>query len=150
MSDITRLPPFQKKVHVKAEIPTSQLDEFNHMMTALSAGDRPRMDALERDVAAIRIRAMAALKIIEAAINDHPTSGQAGRLVRFPAGVYNGSDYPFDLTDLRTLDTALANACMDYLNYDRLCLTEVHKHLENGDRDLHRWFEQYRIEPKST
>lgn len=87
MSNITRLPPFQKKVHVEADIPASQLDEFNHMMVALSAGDRPRMDALERDVAAIKVRAMAALQAIEAAINTHPTTGQAGCLVRFLAGV---------------------------------------------------------------
>jgi hypothetical protein len=56
---------------------------------------------------------------IETAIRQNPTTGQAGRLVRFLAGVYNGQDYPFDLTDLRALDTRLANACLDYLNYDR-------------------------------
>ena len=33
--------------------------------------------------------------------------------------------------------TALANACLDYLNYDRLGLAEVHKHLTYGDRALH-------------
>jgi hypothetical protein len=32
-----------------------------------------------------------------------------------------------------------------YLNYDRLGIDEVHKHLANGDRDLHRWLEQYGI-----
>jgi hypothetical protein len=25
--------------------------------------------------------------------------------------------------------------------------TEVHKHLANGERDLHRWLEKYKIEP---
>lgn len=45
------------------------------------------------------------------------------------AGVYNGSDFPFDLTDLRALDTALANACLDSLNYDRPGRREVHRHL---------------------
>lgn len=147
MSNITRLPPFQKTVHVEADIPISQVDEFEKMMSAISAGERPRMDTLERDVTAIKLRALSGLKTIEAAINEHPTTGQAGRLVRFLAGVYNGSDYPFDLTDLRTVDTALANACLDYLNYDRLCLAEVHTHLMNGDRDLHRWLEQYGIKP---
>ncbi|EQD69869.1 hypothetical protein B1A_06596, partial [mine drainage metagenome] len=73
----------------------------------------------------------------------HPGTGQARRLVKFLAGVYNGEDYPFDLGELRALDTALANACLDYLNYDRLGKREVHKHLKSGDRDLHRWFERY-------
>ena len=57
-------------------------------------------------------------------------------MVCFLAGVYNGTDYPFDLTELRGLDTELANACLDYLNYDRLGEREVHKLLAHGDRDL--------------
>jgi hypothetical protein len=94
------------------------------------AGERPCMDALEWDLSSIKSRAMTGLQVIEAAINAHPTTGGAKRLVRFLAGVYNGQDYPFDLTELRSLDTLLANACLDYLNYDRnaplrkMCLSE--------------------------
>jgi hypothetical protein len=145
MSNITRLPPFAKTVHVEADIPVSQRDEIDRAMIEIVAGGRPRMDAMDRDLAAIELRAMAALQTIENAINDHPTTGQARRLVLFLAGLYNGQDYPFDLTELRGLDTKLANACLDYLNYDRLGIKEVHKHLANGDRDLHRWLEDYRI-----
>lgn len=81
------------------------------------------------------------------ALEAHPGTGQAGRLVRFLAGLYNGEEYPFDLTELRALDTELANACLDYLNYDRLAKREVHHHLSGGDRELHRWFRDYGIEP---
>jgi hypothetical protein len=147
MSNVTRLPPFPKTIHVEADIPISQRDEFDRAMMEIVAGERPRMDALDRDQALIKSRAMLGLQAIEAAINNHPTTGGAKRLVRFLAGVYNGQDYPFDLTELRGLDTVLANACLDYLNYDRLGIKEVHKHLANGDRDLHRWLEEYRIEP---
>ena len=101
------------------------------------------------DEAAITRRALVALKVIETAIHSHPTTGGARRLVKFLAGVYNGQDYPFDLTELRGLDTALANACLDYLNYDRLGIKEVQKHLANGDRDLHRWLEEYGIAASS-
>jgi hypothetical protein len=149
MSNVTRLPPHAKTIHVEAEIPISQRDEFERAVVEIVAGERPRMDALDRDLAAIKTRAIAALLVIEAAINDHPTTGQAKRLVRFLAGLYNGQDYSFDLTELRGLDTKLANACLDYLNYDRLGIKEVHKHLANGDRDLHRWLEEYKIEPAS-
>jgi len=145
MSNVRRLPPFAKTVHVEADIPISQRDEFERAIVDIVAGQRPRMDALDRDLAAIKTRAMAGLQVIEAAINDHPTTGGARRLVRFLAGLYNGQDYPFDLTELRGLDTKLANACLDYLNYDRLGIKEVHKHLANGDRDLHRWLEEYEI-----
>ena len=93
---------------------------------------------------------MAALEKIEAAIEAHPGTGQARRLVKFLTGVYNGEDYTFDLTELRALDTELANACLDYLNYDRLGKREVHKHLKNGDRDLHGWLERYDLLPRES
>ena len=150
MSNITRLPPSGRKVHVEADIPASQLDEFDRAITAIAAGERPRMDTLARDEGEIVRRAMAALERIEAAIEAHPGTGQARRLVKFLAGVYNGEDYPFDLTELRALDTELANACLDYLNYDRLGKREVHKHLKNGDRDLHRWLERYDLLPRES
>ncbi|MGH8217215.1 MAG: DUF7673 family protein [Steroidobacteraceae bacterium] len=107
----------------------------------------PRTEALAHGTEAIMERAREALETIERSIREHPTTGQAGRLVRFLAGVYNGSDYPFDLTDLRALDTELADACLDYLNYDRLAKREVHHHLAGGDRALHQWIEDYGIEP---
>jgi hypothetical protein len=150
MSNVTRLPPHPKTVHVEAEIPISQRDEFERAIVDIIAGERPRMDALDRDLAAIKTRAIAALEVIEAAINEHPSTGQAKRLVRFLAGVYNGQDYPFDLTELCGLDPKLASACLDYLNFDRLGIDEVHKHLANGERDLHRWLEEYGTEPASS
>ena len=149
MSNVTRLPPHPKTVRVEAEIPVSQRDEFERAVVEIITGERPRMDALDRDVAAITRRAMAALQVIETAIKSHPTTGGARRLVEFLAGVYNGQDYPFDLTELRGLDRTLADACLDYLNYDRLGIKEVHKHLSNGDTDLHHWLEEYRIVPAS-
>jgi hypothetical protein len=149
MSNVTRLPPFSKTVRVEAEIPVSQRDEFDRAMVEIIAGERPRMDALDQDLGAIKLRAVAALQVIEKAINEHPTTGGAKRLVRFLAGLYNGQDYPFDLSELRGLDTKLANACLDYLNYDRLGIAEVHKNLANGERDLHRWLEDYHIKPNS-
>jgi hypothetical protein len=149
MSNVTRLPPFAKTARVEVEIPISQRDEFERAIAEIAAGERPRMDDIDRDVAGITRRAMTALQVIETAIRSHPTTGGARRLVRFLAGVYNGQDYPFDLTELRALDTELANACLDYLNYDRLGVKEVHRHLANGDRDLHRWLEDYGIKPVS-
>ena len=149
MSNVTRLPPHAKTVHVEADIPVSQLDEFERAVADITAGERPRMDALDADVATIMHQAVKALNTIEAAINAHPTAGQSKRLVQFLAGLYNGHDYPFDLTELRGLDTELANACLDYLNYDRLGMKEVHKHLANGDRDLIRWLSDYQIQQVS-
>jgi hypothetical protein len=148
MANVTHLPPFGKTLHVEADIPASQLDEFNRAITSIAAGERPRMDLLARDEGEILRRATAALRLIERTIGEHLGTGQARRLVCFIAGLYNGQDYPFDLTELRGLDTELANACLDYLNYDRLGHKEVHKHLANGERDLHTWIERYGLKPR--
>lgn len=110
----------------------------------------PRSATLENDLEAIQERARIGLEVIERAIREHPTTDQAGRLVRFLAAIYNGYDFSFDLTELRALDTELANACVDYLNYDRLSKREVHHHLSGGDRELQRWIDDYRVEPRLT
>jgi hypothetical protein len=143
----TRSPP-DKKFEFRLRVSTEeQARELNTAWREIVAGERPRTEVLERDRAAITSRALVALEIIATAIRYNPTTGQARRLVRFLLGVYNGYDYPFDLTDLRALDTRLANACLDYLNYDRLAIKEVHHHLSGGDRELHQWRADCGIQP---
>ena len=77
MSNVTRLPPFSKTVRVEAEIPVSQRDEFDRAMVEIIAGERPRMDALDQDLGAIKLRAVAALQIIAKAI--HAVTSHYGR-----------------------------------------------------------------------
>ena len=139
-------PQISLKMTVRDE---AQARELDIAWREIISGERlARSEVLENDIQSIMDRAQEALQIIETAIGNNPTSGQAGRLVRFLAGLYNGSDYPFDLTDLRALDTRLANACLDYLNYDRLGKREVHRHLTGGDQRLHQWLEDYGIKPR--
>jgi hypothetical protein len=138
-----------KKVAVTFEVNEAQAQELQEAWQEIVTGQKlVRTEALEHGTEALMERARTALQVIETAIRQNPTTGQAGRLVRFLAGIYNGYDYPFDLTDLRALDTELANACLDYLNYDRLGKAEVHKHLSGGDRELQQWIERYGIEPR--
>jgi len=105
-------------------------------MQEILAGKRTRLDTLEQEFRAIETRGLHGLSVILTAIRSHAGTGQAGQLVHFLAGLYNGYDYPFDLSDLRPLDTALANACLDYVNYDRLAVCDLDKHLEGGGREL--------------
>jgi hypothetical protein len=145
----SRLLSETQKIELAFTVSTeAQAQELDAAWREIIAGKQPRTEVLERDHAAITSRALVALENIETAIRQNPTTGQAGRLVRFIAGVYNGQDYPFDLTDLRALDTRLANACLDYLNYDRLAKREVHRHLSRGDRELHQWIEEYGVEAR--
>jgi len=103
-------------------------------------------EALEHRLEAVMERARPAIQLIESAIRQG--GGQAAILVRFLAALYNGYEYAFDLIDLRALDTRLANACLDYLNYDRLGKQEVHHHLSGGEKELHHWIEHYGIQPR--
>lgn len=135
------------KITLKLQVLTElQARELRLAWHEIVTGERlARSDVLERDEVRVTARALDALKIIETAIRENPGTGQVERLVRFLAGLYNGGDFPFDLTDLRALDTKLANACLDYLNYDRLAKREVHRHLEGGERELHAWMRNARI-----
>jgi hypothetical protein len=146
----SRITPQPPQISVKMTVrDEAQARELDMAWREIISGERlARTEALEHDIQSIMDRAQEALQTIEAAIGDNPTSGQAGRLIRFIAGLYNGYDYPFDLTDLRGLDTRLANACLDYLNYDRLGKREVHRHLTGGEKRLHQWLEDYGIKPR--
>ncbi len=59
------------------------------------------------------------------------------------ASLYIEDDCPFELTDLRTLDTKLANACWDYLNYDRLGLCDLDRHSHDGGAEVAGWIRDY-------
>lgn len=48
----------------------------------------------------------------------HGDHGQAVRVRRFLIGLYNGSTFPFDLTDLRSLDATLQEDCLAVLAMD--------------------------------
>ena len=126
-----------KRIQVTFDVATqSQAAELNAAWQEIVAGQRSRLNTAAEDLNEIMERARTALQLITDAIERNPGTGQSRRLVRFLAGVYNGSDFPFDLTDLRALDTKLANACIDYLNYDRLAKAEVHTHLPGGGKQM--------------
>ena len=146
-----RITPEPPQISVKMTVRNeAQARELDMAWREIISGERlARTEALEHDIQSIMEQAREALLTIETAIGENPTSGQADRLIRFIAGVYNGYDYPFDLTELRGLDTQLANACLDYLNYDRLGKREVHRHLTGGEQRLHQWLEDYGIKPRT-
>jgi hypothetical protein len=138
-----------KPLQVTFDVATdSQAAELNAAWAEIVAGQRSRLNTAAEDLNEIMERAMAGLQIIVKAIEEHPGTGQTGRLTRFLAGIYNGHEFHFDLTDLRALDTNLANACIDYLNYDRLAKAEVHTHLPNGGRQMQWFIKQHGIWPR--
>jgi len=125
-----------------------QAAELTAAYEEIVSGKRTRISTAADDTLEVMERARTALQRIVKAIEAHPGTGQTRRLVRFLAGVYNGHEYPFDLTDLRALDTDLANACIDYLNYDRLGKVEVHTHLPDGGRQMQWFIAQHDLRPQ--
>lgn len=108
MSKVKRLSPFSKTVHVEADIPINQRDEFERAIVDIIAGEQPRMDALDRDLVAIKTRVMAALASIEKAINENPPPiGHAKRQVRFLVGVCR----PIIIVDARRYGRWKSGAC---------------------------------------
>lgn len=145
----SHLPPRPRKIRLELTVASEdQAAELRAAWQEIVRGKHTRLNTAEQDLEAIMERAMLGLQTIAKAIADHLGTGQGRRLVRFLAGCYNGGEYPFDLTDLRALDTELASACIDYLNYDRLAKAEVHRHLPGGGERLNGWIEGWGIEPR--
>jgi hypothetical protein len=141
----SREPSEHKIVQIELSVPENQRDELYAAWHEIVSGKRLRIQALERDVAAAATRARQALKTIEKAIRLQKDGGPAALLTAFLASLYNGYEFPFDLSDLRDLDIELANACLDYLNYHRLGLAEVQNELGGGEPELQRWIRHYGI-----
>jgi hypothetical protein len=136
-------------IELKMTVQTeAQAKELNEAWLEILSGKVTRLNAAAVEVDEIMERAMTALEVIVKAIREGRDTGQGRRLVRFVAGLYNGNDYHFDLTDLRSLDTELANACVDYLNYDRLSKAEVHNHVPGGGPQVEQWFDDVGIVPR--
>jgi hypothetical protein len=136
----------RRKVRVEVEVPEALMGEFDLMVQEVLAGPRTRLTQLEQEFKAIETRALAGLEVILDCVRTSG-AGQAARLVRFLANLYLKYDCPFDLMDLRTLDTRLANACLDYLNYDRLGVCDLDRHLADGGVEVEGWIRDYGYGP---
>ncbi|NUT85926.1 hypothetical protein HNO91_05820 [Pseudomonas corrugata] len=90
-----------------------------------------RIAAEEAERPAIRAKGIKALqRLVPVALRD---SGQSRIVGRFLLSLYNGSAFPFALTDLRGLDSSLWDDCLAVLRLDRRPELEVHEYIENGD-----------------
>jgi len=77
-----------KHIRVTFDVATdSQAAELNAAWADIVAGQRTRINTAAEDLNEIMERASTGLQRIVKAIEDHPGTGQARRLVRFLAGV---------------------------------------------------------------
>lgn len=107
---------------MNSNTPSSMHDHLRAMLAQL--------DSEERERPAIRAAGVEALpRLLEVAQRD---TGQSHICGRFLLSLYNGEAFPFPLTALRGLDTALWDDCMALLRMDRRPEQEVHEYVENG------------------
>lgn len=59
-------------------------------------------------------------------------TGQSARVARFLLGCYNGHRFPFDLTNLRSLDYEIMEDCLAVLRMDSTPYQEVHQYFDHG------------------
>lgn len=78
-------------------------------------------------------------RLIEIGHRDH---GQAVRVRRFLLGLYNGGTFPFDLTDLRSLDESVQRDCLAVLAFDMQGRVEVHNWLPGTSRVIADWAQE--------
>jgi hypothetical protein len=91
-----------------------------------------RMRDAEQRRAVAREKGFSALKrILAVARRD---TGQSRVCGRFLLSLYNGTAFPFDLTDLRRLDADLHDDCLAVLLLDQSPEKEVHQYFVDGDR----------------
>ena len=67
-------------------------------------------------------------------------TGQAITVRHLLLGLYNGHRFPFDLTRLRGLDSALFDDCMAVIAMDaRATVKEIHEYIQNGSGLFETW-----------
>lgn len=82
--------------------------------------ERPMIEAKGREALA---------RLIKVAERD---TGQSRKVAAFLLGCYNGTRFPFDLTDFRGLDFSLFDDCMTVLRMDYQPRQELHCYFKNG------------------
>jgi hypothetical protein len=103
-----------------------------------------RQVAADQDVASAGV---AALQRLLERVKQNWHTGQSRRIVSFLAGLYNGTDYPFDLTQLRGVDRDIAEDCLALLALDTRGIREVHRYIDNGGAVWEAMIEDYGLKP---
>lgn len=101
------------------------------VMTAMSASFR-EMHALHGKIQRDRELGEVALRRLLPIARG--CTGQSERVARILLGLYNGSRFPLDLTNLRSLDYSIMEDVITVLRMDANALQEVHCYFEGGGR----------------
>lgn len=75
-------------------------------------------------------------------------TGQCGIIARFLAGLYNGTAFPFDLTELRGLDEDLFEHCLAVLRLDNTPAVEIQDYFPDGEARWQRMLKDWNLDKR--
>lgn len=123
----------QEFVEVKMQVPKHLVGAFNQAVREFfvqARGGKTTGQLAEEVRASDRDAGLDSLvHLLQIAEHD---SGQSRTVACFLAGLYNGTDFPFDLTELRGLDADLYEHCLAVLRLDSSPSVEIHQYLPDG------------------
>jgi hypothetical protein len=130
--------PSRPKTHrITSEVPEHLLQAFQHTITDFFANARGGQTPAQR---AAEIRAGDRDRGLDSLLQPvdvaEGSTEHAETVAEFLAGLYNGTDYRFDLTALRALDDDLFEHCLAVLRLDHRPTVEVHGYFPGGGQ---RW-----------
>lgn len=121
-STVETLPPATQAPVMSTHPDPETRAAFNRLYEerARRKAERPKIEADGRE---------ALVRLFKVAQGD---TGQCRKVAAFLLGCYNGTRFPFDLTDFRGLDYSLFEDCMAVLRMDYQPSQEVHCYFERG------------------
>jgi hypothetical protein len=118
-------------------------DEEAQRVANQFAARRREQDERTARLPAIRMEGEAALRRLLPIAQGN--TGQCRHVAAFLLGLYNGTRFPFDLTDLRAVDSEIFGDCMAVLQMDAQPAGEVHTYFENGGQVFEQLAQDWRI-----
>ncbi|MEO4091952.1 hypothetical protein ABH307_00645 [Acinetobacter pittii] len=118
-------------------ITEEEYSKIERILFALYSGAKARINFIEKSLeseAKEEKGKIALLELLERNLNENGSGASAVK--RFLLGLYNGSDYPFDLTKLRNLDERNFDAVLSVLDMNaRSCpRREIHEYIVDGSK----------------
>jgi len=114
---------------------TQRLSERNRQ--ALEAMQAAEADAEQRLARIEKLGPTALLRLSAVAQGD---SGQSHHCRRLLLAVYNGPEWPLELTRLRVIDRDLQDAALVVIEWATYTGRELHEYLDDGDRLMQRFW----------
>ena len=132
-----------RMVTVTYQVEENRMPAFQELLEQFETG-RARQDEDIRKHAHDQAQGVVSLHYLFEIAQD--SDGDQSRCVAaFLLSLYNGQRFPFDLTNLRGLDTDLFEHCMTVLRLDHRPDQEVHEYFENGNQLWEDMADLYRV-----